>query len=197
MSSALTESLFYIIRTIGSLYLLLVLLRFLFQLVRADFYNPISQTIAKATNPLLMPLRKVVPGYRGIDFASLVLALLVQALIIQILFFIAGQGFVGVLSLLGWSLVGILKTFASIYFWGLIIVIVASWIAPFSQNPALVLVRQVIEPAMAPLRKIIPPLGVIDLSPIVAFMILHVVNNYLIPAIAVAVRMPLGLASGL
>src|SRR5690606_29295647 len=197
MSSALTESLFYIIRTIGSLYLLLVLLRFLFQLVRADFYNPISQTIAKATNPLLMPLRKVVPGYRGIDFASLVLALLVQALIIQILFFIAGHGFVGILSLLGWSLVGILKTFASIYFWGLIIVIVASWIAPFSQNPALVLVRQVIEPAMAPLRKIIPPLGVIDLSPIVAFMILHVVNNYLIPAIAVAVRMPLGLASGL
>ena len=197
MSSALTESLFYIIRTIGSLYLLLVLLRFLFQLVRADFYNPISQTIAKATNPLLIPLRKVVPGYRRIDFASLVLALLVQALIIQMLFFIAGQGFVNVLSLLGWSLVGILKTFASIYFWGLIIVIVASWIAPFSQNPALVLVRQVIEPAMAPLRKIIPPLGVLDLSPIVAFMILHVVNNYLIPAIAVAVRMPLGLASGL
>lgn len=197
MSSALIESLFYIIRTIGSLYLLLVLLRFLFQLVRADFYNPISQTIAKATNPLLIPLRKVVPGYRRIDFASLVLALLVQALIIQMLFFIAGQGFVNVLSLLGWSLVGILKTFASIYFWGLIIVIVASWIAPFSQNPALVLVRQVIEPAMAPLRKIIPPLGVLDLSPIVAFMILHVVNNYLIPAIAVSVRMPLGLVSGL
>lgn len=190
MSSALTESLIYIIRTIGSLYLLLVLLRFLFQLVRADFYNPISQTIAKATNPLLIPLRKVVPGYRGIDFASLVLALLVQALIIQIMVFVAGGGFIGLFYLFTWSLVGVLKTFASIYFWGLIIVIVASWIAPVSQNPALVLVRQVIEPAMAPLRKIIPPLGVIDLSPIVAFMILHVVNNYLIPAIARAVQMP-------
>lgn len=193
----LTESVIYIVRTIGSLYLLLVLLRFLFQLVRADFYNPVSQTVAKATNPLLMPLRRVIPGYRGLDFASLVLALLVQALVIQLVIFLYGHGFVGVFYLLGWSLVGLLKTVANIYFWGLIIVIVASWVAPFSHNPALVLVRQVIEPAMAPLRKIIPPLGVIDLSPIVAFMILNLINYYLIPAMAGSIRMPFGLVLGM
>lgn len=194
--SVLAEIAIYVIRTIGSLYLLLVLLRFLFQLVRADFYNPISQTIAKATNPLLLPLRKIIPGFYGIDFASLILGLLVQALVIQIIFFIAGHGFIGVINLLMWSLVGILASFANIYFWGLIIVIIASWIAPFSQNPGLVLVRQIIEPAMAPLRKVIPPLGVIDLSPIVAFMILNVINYYLIPAIARAVNMPGGLVLG-
>ncbi len=195
--SVLAEIAIYVIRTIGSLYLLLVLLRFLFQLVRADFYNPISQTIAKATNPLLLPMRKVIPGFYGIDFASLILGLLVQALVIQIIFFVAGYGFIGVLNLIAWSFVGVLATFASIYFWGLIIVIIASWIAPFSQNPALVLVRQIIEPAMAPIRKIIPPLGVIDLSPIVAFMILHVINRYLIAAIAGSVNMPSGLVLGL
>lgn len=195
--SVLAEIAIYIIRTIGSLYLLLVLLRFLFQLVRADFYNPISQTIAKATNPLLLPLRKVIPGFYGIDFASLVLGLLVQALVIQVIFFIAGHGFIGPLYLLVWSLVGILASFANIYFWGLIIVIIASWIAPFSQNPGLVLVRQVIEPVMAPLRKVIPPLGVIDLSPIVAFMILNVINYYLIPAIARTFNMPGGLVLGI
>lgn len=194
--SVLAEIAIYVVRTLASLYLLLVLLRFLFQLVRADFYNPISQTIAKATNPLLLPLRKFIPGIYGIDFASLVLALLVQALAIQAIFFIAGQGFVGPFYLLMWSLVGVLAGFANIYFWGLIIVIVSSWIAPFSQNPGLVLVRQVIEPAMAPLRKVIPPLGVLDLSPIVAFMILNVINYYLIPAIARSVNMPGGIVLG-
>lgn len=195
--STLAEIAIYVIRTLGSLYLLLVMLRFLFQLVRADFYNPVSQTIAKATNPLLLPLRKVIPGFFGIDLASLILGLLVQALVIQIIFFIVGYGFVGVFNLLAWAFVGILATFASIYFWGLIIVIIASWIAPFSHNPALVLVRQIVEPAMAPLRKIIPPLGVIDLSPIVAFMILHIINRYLIAAIAQSVNMPSGLVLGL
>lgn len=195
--STLAEIAIYVIRTIGSLYLLLIVLRFLFQLVRADFYNPISQTIAKATNPLLLPLRKAIPGFYGIDFASLVLALLVQALVIQLIFLVAGHGLVGPLYLLVWSLVGVLTTFTNIYFWGLIIVIVASWIAPYSSNPALVLVRQIIEPAMAPLRKIIPPLGVIDLSPIVAFMILNIFNYYLVPAIARSFNMPGGLVLGL
>ena len=195
--STLAEIAIYVIRTIGSLYLLLIMLRFLFQLVRADFYNPVSQTIAKATNPLLLPLRKVIPGFFGIDLASLILGLLVQALVIQIIFFIVGYGFVGFFNLLAWAFVGILATFASIYFWGLIIIIIASWIAPFSHNPALVLVRQIVEPAMAPLRKIIPPLGVIDLSPIVAFMILHIINRYLIAAIAQSVNMPNGLVLGL
>jgi len=195
--STLAEIAIYVIRTLGSLYLLLIMLRFLFQLVRADFYNPVSQTIAKATNPLLLPLRKVIPGFFGIDLASLILGLLVQALVIQIIAFLLGYSFVGVFNLFAWAFVGILATFASIYFWGLIIVIIASWIAPFSHNPALVLVRQIVEPAMAPLRKIIPPLGVIDLSPIVAFMILSVINRYLIAAIAQSVNMPHGWVLGL
>ena len=194
--SVLAEIAIYVIRTIGSLYLLMVLLRFLFQVVRADFYNPISQTIAKATNPLLIPLRKIIPGVGGIDIASLVLALIVQALLIQIVYAMYGHGFIGPIYLVLWSIVGILASFANIYFWGLIIVIVASWVAPHSQNPALVLVRQIVEPAMAPLRKIIPPLGMLDLSPIVAFLILNIISRYLIPALASSFRMPMGLVIG-
>ena len=75
--SGLIEALIYIIQTLGSLYLLIVLLRFILQLVRADFYNPLSQFIVKATQPLLTPLRRIIPGFAGLDLASLILALLV------------------------------------------------------------------------------------------------------------------------
>ncbi|MDP3365837.1 MAG: YggT family protein, partial [Pseudomonas sp.] len=82
--SGLIEALIYIIQTLGSLYLLIVLLRFILQLVRADFYNPLSQFIVKATQPLVTPLRRIIPGFAGLDLASLVLAILVQLLLMVI-----------------------------------------------------------------------------------------------------------------
>lgn len=187
----------YVIRTLGSLYLLLVLLRFLFQLVRADFYNPISQFVAKATNPLLMPLRRVIPGVFGIDVASLVLALFVQWVLIQLLLVIAGLGFLNPLYTLAWSAIGLLSVVLTVYFWCLIISIIASWVAPFSQHPALLLVRQLIAPVMAPFQKLIPSMGGIDITPIFAFMVLHILNQYLVPALAQTVSMPGGLVMGI
>jgi YggT family protein len=186
----------YLIKTLGSLYLLIVLLRFLLQLSRADFYNQISQGISKATNPLLLPLRRVIPGLFGIDLACLVLALAVQWLVVQLMLLIAGYGFVNPLMLLAWSVVGILAMLASIYFWGMIAYIIASWVAPFSHNPALVLLRQLIEPVMAPFRKIIPPLGPIDISPIFLMLALNLINQFVIPAIAELLGAPRGLMIG-
>lgn len=187
----------YVIRTLGSLYLLLVLLRFLFQLVRADFYNPISQFVAKATNPLLMPLRRLIPGVFGIDVASLVLALFVQWVLIQLLLIIAGIGFLNPLYTIPWAAIGLLSVVLTVYFWCLIISIIASWVAPFSQHPALLLVRQLVTPVMAPFQKLIPSMGGIDITPIFAFMVLHILNRYLVPALAQSVGMPGGLVMGL
>ncbi|UTF59270.1 YggT family protein [Gilvimarinus sp. DA14] len=184
--NTLQEMLIYLIRTIGSLYMLIILLRFLLQLVRADFYNPISQGISKATNPLLLPLRRVIPGFYGIDVASLVLALLLQWVAGQLIYLVAGGGLLNPLLILPMGVVGILKMLVQIYFVGMIVYIIASWVAPFSNNPALVLLRQLIEPVMAPIRKVIPPLGPIDLSPIFLFLILNLCNQFLIPAIAQA-----------
>lgn len=187
----------YVIRTLGSVYLMLVMLRFLFQLVRADFYNPISQFVAKATNPLLMPLRKVIPGVFGVDMAALVLALLVQWAVIQLVLVIAGVGFFNPLMVLAWSAVALLSLVLTIYFWCLIISIITSWVAPHSQHPALMLVRQLIAPVMAPFQKLVPSMGGIDITPIFAFMILHIFNRYVVPAIGQAVHMPSGLVMGL
>lgn len=188
--STSAEIAIYILRTLGSLYVMLVLLRFLFQMVRADFYNPISQFVAKATNPLLMPVRKVVPGFFGVDLAALVLALVIQWGIIQLILVIGGTGFINPMYTLSWSAISLLSTVLTIYFWCLIISIVVSWVAPFSQNPAILLVRQLVAPVMTPFQKLIPPLGGIDITPIFAFMVLHILNRYLVPAIGQSVFMP-------
>lgn len=165
-----------IVQTLGSLYLLVVMLRFLLQQARADFYNPISQFIVKATNPLLIPLRRVIPGLMGIDLAAIVLALVVQFLVIELGALILLGGLINPLVALMWSAVGLLALTANIYFWGLLIMVIASWVAPHSSNPALRLVLQLVEPVMAPFRKLLPDMGGIDISPIFAFLALNVVQ---------------------
>ncbi|GAB3111298.1 YggT family protein [Aestuariicella hydrocarbonica] len=165
-----------IVQTLGSLYLLVVMLRFLLQLARADFYNPISQFIVKATNPLLIPLRRIVPGVMGLDLAALLLALLVQFVILELSALILGYGLINPLYAVMWSAIGILALTANIFFWGLLIMVITSWVAPHSSNPALMLVRQLVEPVMAPFRKLLPDMGGIDISPIFAFLALNVVQ---------------------
>lgn len=178
MGAPLQEALILIVRTLFQMYLLVVLLRFLLQVAKADFYNPISQFIVKATNPLLVPLRRIIPGFGGIDIASLVLALVVQMIGITLLSVIAG-GLPPIVSIVVYSIVKVASLIISIFFWALIINVVASWIAPGSYHPALVLISQILEPLMAPIRRLIPPMGGIDISPIFAFLLLQVLQIFL------------------
>lgn len=187
----------YIVQTLGSLYLLIVLLRFIFQLVRADFYNPLSQFIVKATQPLVFPLRKVIPGFRGVDFASLVLALIIQLILVSIIIKLMGYALPGVLQLLVWSLVGVTALFLKIFFFALIISVILSWVAPTSHNPAAMLVHQLCEPVLSPIRRILPSLGGLDLSPIFAFIALRLIDMLLIANLAQATGMPRGLTLAL
>lgn len=169
-----------LVNTLGSLFLLAILLRFLLQLSRADFYNPITQMIVRFTDPGVQIFRKFIPGYRGIDFSSLVFAILVQCAMITALIFLAGIRLPGPGLILTWALAGILSFILNIYFWGLLISIVASFIAPFSGHPALVLVRQLVEPVMAPFRRILPSMGGLDLSPIFVFLTIQIIRIILI-----------------
>jgi YggT family protein len=163
-----------LIDTVTSLYLLAILLRFVLQLSRADFYNPISQFIVKATNPLLVPLRRVIPGVGGFDAAALVLAFLFQLIMLVIKFLVLAGGLPGIGALLAVSFVLVLGALLKLYFWSLLIMIVASWIAPGSDNPALRLINQICEPVMAPFRKVLPAMGGLDLSPILVFIVLQI-----------------------
>lgn len=168
-----------IVYTLMSLFLVIVVLRFLLQLVRADFYNPVSQALVKITMPLLRPLRKVIPGVLGIDMASVVLILLVQLVASSILCLIVGlTGWIMLPHILVlWGFVGALTIIANIFFWCMIISIIGSFIAPMSHHPLLTLANQIINPLCAPIRKIIPPLGgVIDISPILVLVGLRILD---------------------
>ena len=189
--SGLVEALIYIIQTLGSLYLRIVLLRFILQLVRADFYNPLSQFTVKATQPLLKPLRRFIPSIAGLDTASLVLAVLVQLLLMVVTLSLMGFNPVSVIpQLLVWSLIGVTSLFFKVFFFALIVSVILSWVAPGSHNPGAQLVNQLCEPLLAPFRKLLPNLGGLDLSPIFAFIALNLVDRFVIGNLAAMTGMP-------
>ncbi len=171
---AVNEIIVYLVQTALSLYLVAMLLRFLLQLVRADFYNPISQFLVKITNPLVVPLRRVLPGFGGIDVASLLLCLLLQMLAILVIMALFGLGMPNILLLVLWSALGVVGLLVNIYFFALLAMIILSWVAPGGNNPALILLYQLTEPVMAPFRKLLPPMGGIDFSPILVFILINV-----------------------
>jgi YggT family protein len=173
---AVNEIFTYLVQTALTLYMMAMLLRFLLQLVRADFYNPISQFLVKITNPLVIPLRKLIPGFGGMDIASLVLALVLQALSIVALMALYGLGLPNVGLLLVWSALGLVGLLVNIYFFALLAMIILSWIAPGSSNPAIYLLYQITEPVMAPFRKMLPSMGGMDFSPILVFILINVIQ---------------------
>ena len=185
----LNDAAIFVIQTLGSLYLLIVLLRFILQLVRANFYNPLCQFAVKATQPLLKPLRRVIPSMFGLDMSSLVLALIVQMVLFAVILLLSGYK-VDVLFLVPWGLIGIFALFLKILFWAMIISVILSWVAPGSHNPGAELVNQICEPALAPFRKILPNLGGLDISPILAFMVLKLLDMLVINNLAAMTMMP-------
>ncbi|TRX73589.1 YggT family protein [Pseudomonas mangiferae] len=187
----LNTALIYVLQTLGSLYLLIVLLRFILQLVRADFYNPLSQFVLKATQPLLRSLRRIVPGFGGLDLASLLLAILVQMLLMLVTLALMGYGVAGFLpNVLVWSLIGVTSLFLKVFFFALIVSVILSWVAPGSYNPGAQLINQICEPLLSPFRRILPNLGGLDLSPIFAFIALNLLDMLVIGNLAAMTQMP-------
>ena len=186
----------YLIQTLGSFFLTLVILRFLLQLVKADFYNPISLFIVNTTQLVSSPIRALLPAFRSFDVASLVLAILLQWMIIQLTYTINNLGVVSFFIAISWGFVGILSMILNIYMYGLLATIVISWIAPQSQHPAITLINQIIYPAMDPFRRLIPPLGMIDLSPMLFFIVLNVID-YFIYGIATELMLPSHIVAGI
>ena len=169
------------------LYVTVILLRFFLQYFRADFYNPLSQFCVKATAPLVNPLRKIIPGYAGIDSSSLVAAYLV---ILAKLFIVSLIGGVGNFGLLLFTLMGVIDLMQSILglFMFLIIVrIILSWVSPGGYNPVLAVIGQLSEPVISKFRRLLPPMSGFDFSPMLALILIFFlqssINYYLIPLI--------------
>ncbi|MDP4651276.1 MAG: YggT family protein [Haliea sp.] len=194
--SALNDIAAYLLQTALNLALLAMLLRFLLQVVRADFYNPLSQFLARITNPLVLPLRRVIPSVGGLDLSTLLIALLLQIAAIVALLALNGSGPPGVLRLFVWSLLGVAGLVVNIYFFALLAMIILSWVAPGSRHPALLLLFQLTEPVMAPVRRLLPNMGGIDFSPILLFILINVIQIAL-GHMAAAAGLPSALVIGL
>ena len=193
-----TEISLYLVRNLGALLLLVVVMRGVLHTSRVNFYNPISQLIVRLTNPLLAPFRNFLPAAGRVDWAVVVLAVLVQSLILLAITVIAGDGWAtpGLPILLVWGVIGVLGLLINLYFFILIAMIIISWVAPGSRHPAIELIWQVSEPVMAPVRSLLPNMGGIDFSPILLFIIINVVQIGL-RHLAVGVGLPPGLVFGL
>lgn len=172
----------FLIQTIFGLYILLVMLRFLFQVVRADFYNPVSQFIVKATNPPLKPLRRIIPGYRGVDVSAIVLILALKYLELFSIGFLKGYDLhpLGILVLSFSELLGLI---INVFFFSILIQVVISWVNPGAYNPILSIIYSLNEPLMRPARKLIPPMSGFDLSPLVVMIVLQLMKILIVSPI--------------
>ncbi|MBB1269268.1 YggT family protein [Shewanella sp. SR44-3] len=167
----------FLITTLFDLYLMVVILRFWLQWAKADFYNPFSQFIVKATHPILAPMRRILPSLGSIDTASIVLAFLVVLVKMLVLTLLAGAT-IEILTLLLFSLVSVVKEAGVLLFWLILIRALLSW---FNQghNPIVMMMTQLTEPVLAPVRRIIPPMGGLDLSVMFVIIGLNFLNMLL------------------
>ncbi|MGI9325304.1 MAG: YggT family protein [Pseudomonadales bacterium] len=175
----MNNALYYVMDVLLSLAALLFLMRFLLQAVRADFYNPISQTIVKLTDPVLKPMRVVVPSYQNLDFAAFIAALITKCAFLYGSAAIGGQSIGSLLQFVGIGLLQTLLLVIRIFWWSILIGIIASFVAPQNHHPLLLLIHQVTEPLLGPARKLLPAMGGLDFSPIIVFLILGVIERIL------------------
>ncbi|MEX2130304.1 MAG: YggT family protein [Pseudohongiellaceae bacterium] len=187
---ALTSTADLLISSLGGLFLLAILMRFLLQLAKADFYNPVSQAVVRITNPLVKIFRGVIPGYKGFDFSTLLLALIIEFVFVVALIYLNGFRPPGIGTIITWSVVGVVSFIINIYFWAIIASVIMSFVMLFSgtmnPHPILRLIWQLTEPLMAPVRKIIPPMGGLDFSPMIIFIGIQLLKNLLIQSFGIS-----------
>lgn len=168
------EAIIYLLRFAFDALLMILIVRVWLQWVKADFYNPLSQFIVKVSNPLVIPLRRIIPGLGGIDLATIVVAYIVATLKFVTLTALAGEtlGF-GLAFYIG--LLVLIKQAGFLLFIVMLIMAVMSWVVQ-GYNPTLAIMHQLTEPFLNPIRRVIPNLGGLDLSMIVAFLAMNVIN---------------------
>jgi YggT family protein len=174
MNAYFSQASVYLVQVLFGFYILAVLLRLLFQLARADFYNPISQFLVVLTNPPLIWLRRVIPGLWGIDLSSVFLALALKIVELYLISWI--QSFAAKpLGVMVVATAELLKLTVYVYIVTILVRVILSWFSPMGlrRHPVTDLLHSLTEPLMRPARRLLPPLGGLDLSPIAVFILLE------------------------
>ena len=154
------EAINYLLKFAFDAVLMILVLRVWLQLVRADFYNPLSQFIVKVSNPLVIPLRRIIPGLGGVDLATILLAYIVATLTFIIIPLLNG-GPIDIISSLYLGLIYLIKQAGILLFIIMLVMALMSWVVQ-GYNPTQVIFHQLTEPFLAPIRRIIPSIGGLD-----------------------------------
>jgi YggT family protein len=176
----LTNPLEFLVTTLFSLYIVAVMLRFLLGLVRADFYNPVSQFLVRITNPLLIPLRKIIPGIGKFDSAAMLLMFVLQLVAVTLILLLRGQD-ISTAILVVVTLAMLVSLLLDVYLFAIIVEVIISWMNPGSYNPVSSLLHSLTNPLLRPIRHFIPPIAGIDLSPLFAIIVLQVMRMLILP----------------
>ncbi|MBE1276138.1 YggT family protein [Enterovibrio baiacu] len=166
----------FLVSTLFDLYIMVVLLRVWLQWSRADFYNPFSQFVVKATQPVVAPLRRIIPSIGSFDLATVLFAFVLCVAKFFVLQMVASGGlppFDASYLLIG--LLALVKAAGGLLFWVLILRAILSWVSQ-GRNPIEFVMIQLTEPLVAPIRNVLPSLGGLDLSVLVLFIVLQFLN---------------------
>lgn len=171
MPSNISSAIVFIVNTITSLYLLVLLLRFWLPWLQADFRNPLAQGILRFTSPIIIPVRRIVPSFGRLDTATVLVAFVIQYFTVLLLLLIVGQtaGFAPVAVT---AIVKLIVLSINLFVYAIFIRIILSWISQGNYNPATAIIATLTEPVLRPFRRIIPPMGGFDVSPIFAIILL-------------------------
>ena len=164
----------YLLGFVFDAILMILIFRVWLQAVRAGFYNPLSQFVVKVSNPLVIPVRRLIPGFAGLDIATLVIAYLVASGKFIVLPLINGAG-VDLVSALFLGALYLIKQSGFLLFIMMLVMALMSWVVQ-GYNPTQMIFQQLTEPFLRPIRKIVPSIGGLDLSVLLAFLLLNVIN---------------------
>jgi YggT family protein len=187
--SYLLDPLVFLIQALFGLYIAVVLIRFLLQWVRADFYNPFSQFIVRVTTPVLRPLRKIIPSYGGLDTASLALAWILESLELALLALLLGYSVFPIGALL-WAVPALLELAIDIFLFAILIRVILSWVNPDPYNPGVALLQRLTDPLLRPAQRLIRPIGGVDLSPLAVMIALVLLSKILVPPLKLLTGSP-------
>ena len=190
-SGYLSTPLIFLVQVIFGFYTLMVLLRFLLQLVRADFRNPVSQFVLTMTTPVLKPLRKYIPGYRGLDIASLLVAWLVKTVEIAIILLLSEVA--GIAHAILWAIPALVSLLFMIFTFSIVIGVLLSWFQAGYSHPVAGVIHSLNAPILRQARRFVPVISGIDLAPLVAILALTVLKMLVMPILYKLVGMPPGI----
>lgn len=171
------EAVNYLLRFVFDALVMILVVRVWLQLVRADFYSPLSQFIVKVSNPLVIPVRRVIPSIGGVDTATLLIAYIVATLTFIIIPLLNG-GSAEILTAAYLGLLYVIKQTGVLLFIIMLVMALMSWVVQ-GYNPTQAILHQLTEPFLKPIRRIVPSIGGLDLSVLIAFLLLNVINIFL------------------